>query len=263
MGLQILGPANRKAMPLGQHDSRGSSMQGPHAAAAAATTPPPAAPAVLSFAAAGAVQQMGAPTAAAHQPRCHTDPADAAVTTAAVAAAADPVAAGAGPWNGPAGAGAAPAGAASAVPLELAETQLLGPDDVNAALQPQQQQRQEQGTPPPQQQQEQKQQQQELPALQPIGQCKPQQHVDLQPHDLLVSSHLRGDTERFRGSGLLQHQLYPWQVRQTANMHPGSDCIHHVSGPSSGKNLCQVATNPKSHASSVSAFLGVCVLCMA
>jgi hypothetical protein len=63
-----------------------------------------------------------------------------------------------------------------------------------------------------QQQQEQQQQQSPQPVLQPIGSCKRQQQVDLQPHDLLLSSHLRGDMECFQGLGVLPDKLYDWQV---------------------------------------------------
>ena len=50
-----------------------------------------------------------------------------------------------------------------------------------------------------------------LPVVRPLGRCRRQQVVELQPQDLLVSSYLRGDLQSLYSTGL-QHQLYEWQV---------------------------------------------------
>jgi hypothetical protein len=63
-----------------------------------------------------------------------------------------------------------------------------------------------------QQQQEEQPQQSVRPVLQPIGSFKRQQQVELHAHDLLLSSHLRGDMECFQGLGVLPDKLYDWQV---------------------------------------------------
>jgi hypothetical protein len=48
--------------------------------------------------------------------------------------------------------------------------------------------------------------------LRAAGRCIRQVRVELQPHDLLVTSHLRGAARNYLGSRALQHKLYDWQA---------------------------------------------------
>jgi hypothetical protein len=68
----------------------------------------------------------------------------------------------------------------------------------------------------PQQQQQQEQAQQPRRAsqfvLQPLGRLRRPEQLELQPHDLLLSSYLQGGLGCCLGAGVLHNHLYNWQV---------------------------------------------------